>query len=186
VAGSSVFGYGGGHDADGTGSRDEDVFSEDGKGKSGVHGVAEGIEDGGDLARDAGAVDPDVGHGKDDELGKGAVTVDADSEGVGAEMAATGEAVATAAADDVAFAADELADGDVGNVGAYSDDLAYELVADGKALLDRGASPGVPLVDVKVGTADAGGEDTNFDVVDAHLGFGDVLEPETAFFTNFY
>ena len=124
---------------------------------------------------------PDVGHGQDDVFGEGAVAVDADAEGVGAEMAAAGEAVAAASADDVAFAADELADGDVGDVGADVDDFADELVADDEALADGGAGPGVPVVDVEVGAADAGGEDADFDVVDAHLGLGDVLEPEAAF-----
>ena len=185
VACSGVVGYGGGHDADGTGSGDEDVFAEDREGEGGVDGVAEGIEDGGDLGVDAGAVAPDVGHRDDDELGEGAVAIDADAEGVGAEMAAAGEAVAAASADDVALSADELADGEVGDVGAYGDDFADELVADDEALPDGGAGPGVPLVDVEVGAADAGVEDADLYVVDADLGLGDVLEPEAALFAVF-
>ncbi len=50
-------------------------------------------------------------------------------------------------------------------------------MADGEALSDGGTGPGVPLVDVKVGAADAGGEDANFDVVDAHLGLGNIFQP---------
>ena len=46
--------HGGGHDADGAGAGDEDVFAEHGEGQRGVDGVAEGIEDGGDFAVDAG------------------------------------------------------------------------------------------------------------------------------------
>ena len=109
VARPGVAGDGGGHDADGAGTGDEDVFAEDGEGERGVDGVAEGIEDGGDFERDAGGVPPDVGHGQDDELGEGAVAIDADADGVGAEMAAAGEAVAAASADDVAFAGDDVA-----------------------------------------------------------------------------
>src|SRR5260370_38158918 len=59
-------------------------------------------------------------------------------------------------------------------------------MADGEALPDGGAGPGVPVVDVKVGAADAGGENADFDVVDTHLGLGNVLEPKAAFFAAFY
>ena len=116
IACSGMTGYGCGHDADGTCSGDEDVFAEDGKGERGVDGVAERIEDGGDLVVDARGVLPDVGHRDDDVLGEGSVAIDADAEGVSAEMATTGQAVAAASADDVALAADELADGKIGNV----------------------------------------------------------------------
>jgi hypothetical protein len=136
VAGSGVFCDCSGHNADGTGSGDEDIFPEDREGEGGVYGVAEGIEDGGDLVRDAGTVLPDVGHGQNDELGEGTGAIDAYAEGVGAEMTAAREAVATAAADDVSFSADELAELEVGDVGAEGDDLADELVADGEAYGD--------------------------------------------------
>jgi hypothetical protein len=172
----------GGHDADGAGSGNQDIFAEHGKRERGVDGVAEGVEDRGDLVRHAVAVDPDVRHREDNVFGERAVAVDADSEGVGAEMAAAGETVAATSADDMAFAADELTDGDVGYVRAGGDDLADELVADGEPVLDGGAGPGVPVVDVKVGAADAGGEYADFDVVDAHLGLGNILEPQAALF----
>ena len=64
VARAGVTSDGSGHDADGTGSGDEDVFAEDREGERGVNGVAEGVEDGGDFERDAGRVLPDVGHGQ--------------------------------------------------------------------------------------------------------------------------
>ena len=181
VAGSGMAGDGGGHDADGAGSGDEDVFAEDGEGERGVDGVAEGIEDGGDVSRDVGGVTPDVGHGKDDVFGEGPGAVDADSAGEGAEMAAAGEAVATASADDVAFAGDEVAGFEVVDVGADLGDFADEFVADDEGDGDGFLRPGVPVVDVEVGAADAGLEDADFDVVDAGFGFGDVLEPETFF-----
>ena len=131
VSGTGVAGDGCGHDADGAGTGDEDVFTEDGEGEGGVDGVAKGIEDGGDFERDAGGVLPDVGHGQDDELGEGAVAIDADAHGVGAEVAASGEAVAAAPTDDVTFAADDLTDGEIFDIGADGDDFADELVADG-------------------------------------------------------
>ena len=106
VARASVASDGGSHDADGAGSGDEDVFAEDGECERGMDGVAEGIEDRGDLVGDAWRVAPDVGHGDDDVLGEGSVAINADSKGVGAEVATACEAVAASSADNVAFAAD--------------------------------------------------------------------------------
>ncbi len=65
-------------------------------------------------------------------------------------MAAPGETVPAAPADNMAFAADELADGNIGDVGTGGDDFADELMADGEALANGGAGPGVPVVDVEV------------------------------------
>ncbi len=114
--GSGVSSYRCGHDADGAGSGDEDIFTKDGEGQRSVDGVAEGIEDGCDLVRDAWAMLPDVRHRKDDVLGECAVAVYAYAEGVGAEMAPSREAVTAASADDMAFSTDELTDVDVGDV----------------------------------------------------------------------
>src|SRR5271156_4644320 len=53
-------------------------------------------------------------------------------------------------------------------------------------LLDRRTSPRVPLVDMQVGPADTRSQNTNLDVVDAHLRLWNVFEPKTAFFAAFY
>ncbi len=95
-----------------------------------------------------------------------------------AEVTASGKAVAAASADHVAFSADELARGNVEDVGADRDDLADKLMADDQADGDGSGRPGVPVKDVEIGAADAGEEDANLDVVDAHFGLGNVLEPE--------
>ena len=96
--------------------------------------VAERVEDRGDLLVDTRPVVPDVGHRQDDVLGERAVAPDAETDRVGAQVPATGQAMAAAAADDVALAARRgrrarsrstlLAD---------LDDLADELVADDRA-----------------------------------------------------
>jgi hypothetical protein len=82
-------------------------------------------------------------------------------------MAAPGEAVAAAAADDVAFAADDLAGEEVVDVGADLDDFADELMPHGHRHGDGLLGPGIPFVDVQVGAADAGLADLDEDVVDA-------------------
>ena len=143
-----------------------------------MHGVAEGIEDGGHVEIDSLVVTPDIGHRQRDVLGESARPVDADAHGVGAQVAPAGEAVAAAAADHVAFAADDVAREEIGHIGADRLNPADELVADrhghGNGLL----RPLVPLVDVDVGAADAGLQHANQHVVDADLGNRDVLEPQ--------
>ena len=70
VARAGVAHDGGRHDADGAGAGDQHVLAEHRETERGVHGVAEGIEDGGDVEIDAGGVAPDVGHGQRDVLGE--------------------------------------------------------------------------------------------------------------------
>ena len=101
-------------------------------------------------------VAPDVGHRQRDEFGESAGTIHADALVLRAEMPAAGKAVAAAAADHVAFAADDVAGEEVVDVGADRDDLADELVADRHRHRDGLLRPFVPVVDVDVGTADAG------------------------------
>jgi hypothetical protein len=97
-------------------------------------------------------------------------------------MSASREAVPASAADDVPFAGDDLADVEVVDVRAYFDDPANELVADDHRDGDGLLGPGVPVVDVDVGAADAGAEDFDHHVVNAGLGDGNFVEPK-AFFT---
>ncbi len=109
VARSGVAHHRGRHDADGPGPGDQHVLAQHRERQGRVDGVAERVEDGGHVAVDARVVVPDVGHRQRDVLGEGAGTVDADALGVLAQMAAAGQAIAAAAADDVPLAADDLA-----------------------------------------------------------------------------
>ena len=77
-------------------------------------------------------------------LGERAGAIDADALGVLAEMPPAGQAVAAAAADDVPFAADDLAEVKILHVGADLDDLADELVADDHRHGDRSSAPRRP------------------------------------------
>ena len=130
--------------ADRPGAGDQHVLAEHGERKRRVDGVAERVEDGRDVAVDATAVMPDVGHRQRDEFRERAGAVDADAVGVRAEVAAARQAVAAAAADDVALAADEFAGEEVVHVRADLDDLADELVADDHRHRDRASAPTRP------------------------------------------
>src|SRR5262249_48198557 len=148
--------------------------------KRSVDGIAEGIKYGGNFEIDLGIMSPDVGHGEDDIFGKGAGTIHPHSLGVSTEMPAAGQTVAAAAAGHMPFPADPFPGMKIGDVGAYRNHFAHELVTDNHRDRDGSLRPGVPVVNVQVGTADAGEEDSDLDIIDAGLGFGDLLEPQTS------
>ena len=110
---------------------------------------------------------PDVGHRQGDEFGECAGSVDADALRVLAQVPAAGHAVAAAAADHMPFAADDVARPEVGDVRADLDDLADKFVTHDHGHGDRAPGPGVPVVDVNVGAADAGLFHAHQDVVDS-------------------
>ena len=97
----------------GPGAGDQHVLADQRERQRGVHGVAERVEDRGDVEVDRDPVHPHVGGGQRDVLGEGAVAVDAEADRVAAQVAAAGQAVAALAADEVALAADQVADLDV-------------------------------------------------------------------------
>src|SRR5207249_9705164 len=84
-----------------------------------------------------------------------------------AEVPPSGEAVAAAAADDVALAAHEVAGMEVGDVRADLLDRPDELVPHDERRVDRAGRPGIPGLDVEVRAADARLVDPDEDVVDA-------------------
>ena len=93
-------------------------------------------------------------------------------------MAATREAVAAEAANDVALAVDQIAGRKPDDVGADGFDGADEFVADDHGWLDGFFRPRVPVVNVNIGPADGSFFDLDEDVVDAGLGHGDFRERE--------
>src|SRR5581483_6297856 len=159
-------------------ARDQHVLAEHGERERRVDGVPERVEDRRDLLVDARPVVPDVRHRQRDVLGERARPLDAEPDRVCAEVPPAGQAVPAAAADDMALAADEIADREVADVRAELDDLADELVADDHRHRDRPLRPRVPAVDVEVGATDAGLVDADQDVVDSELRLRDLLEPE--------
>ena len=166
------------HDADRPSAGDQHVLAEQIELERGVHGVPERVEDRRHIAVDVRIVSPDVGHRQREVFGERARAIDADPLRILAEVAAACEAVAAVAADDVAFAADDLADGVILDVRADLDDPPHEFVADDHRHGDGLLGPGVPLIDVDVGAADAGAEDLDEDVIDADGRNRHLLQPE--------
>ena len=131
-----------------------------------VDGVAERVEDRLHVAGDIRVVSPHVGHRQRQVFGKRAGPVDADPLGVLAQMPAAGQAIAAPAANDVPFAADDLANVEILDVRARLDDLSHKLVADHHRHGNRLLCPGIPGFDMNIGTADPGAQDLDEHVVD--------------------
>jgi len=178
VARAGVPRHGRRHDADGAGAGDQHVFAQHGKGKRGMDGIAEGVEDGGDIQRDRFVVAPDVGHGQRDVFGERARPVYSHALGMSAQVAAAGEAVAAAAADHVPFPADQVAGEKVRHVGPVSTILptnSWPIVM-GTGMVACAHS--FHFVDVHVGAANARAQHLDEHVVDADLGYVHFPEPE--------
>ena len=88
-------------------------------------------------------------------------------------------AIATTAADDVAFARYEFAGMKIVDVGSDPNDLADELSPVTNRDLYRPLSPIVPIVDMNVGPAYAGSQHANQDIIDSDRRLGHVLQPQT-------
>ena len=180
-AGAHMAADGGGHDADGPGPGNQHVLADQVEGQRRVGGVAQGIEDGGDVVADV------VGQGKGVDrrdrqvLGEAARPVDPDAHGVAAQMPAPGPAVAAMAAGHVALAGDPLADLEAGDFHAEIGDGADELVAHGHGHRNGALRPVVPVVDVNIGAADRGLSDLDQHVVMADRGLGHLLHPDAGF-----
>src|SRR5689334_16727100 len=99
---------------------------------------------------------PDVGHGQRDVFGEGSGAIHTYAERLGAEMAPSGQAVATASADYMTFTADHVAGEEVADIRADFDDFADEFVPDHHGHGDSLLRPLVPLENVDVGAANAG------------------------------
>jgi len=124
-----------------------------------VHGVAKGIVNGCNLGGDFGIQFPDIGPGHPHIFGKAAVGVDADNFHVLADMGLTGTAEIAPAADKMAFGADPRTDGQVIHTFPQRRHLAAEFVPEHQGRLDAAGGPGIPVVNMDIGTADGGSGD---------------------------
>ena len=168
------------HQSNRTGSGHQYIFAEHRERKRCMYRVPKRIENSGDLKRNMMIVTPYVRHGKRNVLGKCSRAVHADALGMSAQMSPACQTVAAAAADHVAFSADDLSRMEIADVRANSYDLAHELMSDDKRYGDSRSRPIVPLVDVKVSTANAGHQHTNQYVIDAEFRLGNIFEPQTS------
>ena len=170
VAGADVPGDRRRHDADRSGAGDQHVFADQVERQRRMRRVAERVENRRQVIGDVVGDLERVERGDHQVFGERALAVDADADGVAAQMAAPGAAVAAEAAGDVAFARHAIADREAAHFLAHVDDFAHILVADVHRHRNRLARPFVPVPDVHVGAADRRLADPYHHVVVADLG----------------
>ncbi len=105
---------------------------------------------------DGGIELPDVGFGNDNIVGKSAIAIDADDLDVLADVTLAGAALQALAAGDMHLRRDEVALFYAGNLAANGGDMTAELVAGNQRRRNASLRPGIPVVDVQIGTADGG------------------------------
>ena len=174
VSGSSEPADRGGHAADGAGSGDENVFSDEVPGESGMNSIAERIEGCRQISGDGGIELVDIAVGEGEEFGEGTRPVDSHSKGVGAQVAAACEAVSAAAADEVPFAGHIVPYGEVGHSRADLLNVTTVFVPHGHGRGDGLLRPLVPVPDMEVRSTDRGLGNSDQNVHGADLGDGDV------------
>ncbi len=148
------------HQARGPQAEDGHVVAGDVGGEDGLHGVPEGVLDGGHLQRQVRRIHDDVLLRHRHVLGEGPVPVYADDVDVGANVGLARAALEAGPAGYVPLRRHVISHPDVGRVGSKLRHVAGELVALDEGGLDACLGPRVPVVDVDVGPAEGG---------DAHL-----------------
>jgi len=146
-----------------------------------VRGIAERVENRGDLVVDRRGELEDVGGGKRQILCERAGAIHADALGVAAQMPPPGAAVAAMPAGDVSFAGHAIAGLDAAHFAADLDDLARVFVTDRHRHRNGFLRPGIPVVDVHIRPANRGAVDFDEHIVVTDRGLGHVLHPDSRF-----
>jgi hypothetical protein len=137
-----------------------------------MHRISEGVEDGIHLLGNTGLTTAHVLCGDNKILGKSTVTVNADTYGILTKMTVTRKTVTASAANDMTLARYKLANAPSLDTGSDLGDLTYVLVTDNSGSLDGALRPFVPIVNVKICTADSGLSDFDLYLTLAYLGLG--------------
>jgi len=124
-------------------------------------------------------VAPDVGHGQRDEFRKCTRPIDSNALGVCAEMTPPRQAIAAAAAHNMAFAAYDVARIKVADIRTDGDDLADKLMANDHGDRDYLLRPFIPLDDMNIRAAYAGIAHPDQHIVDADLRLRYILQPKS-------
>jgi hypothetical protein len=95
-------------------------------------------------------------------------------------MAAAGETVPAAAAYNVTFTTDNVADQIIVYIRTDRDDFADELVTDRKRHRDCRLRPFVPFENMQICSTDSGLYDPDQNIIDSNRWLGYILEPQAA------
>src|ERR1035437_7386425 len=167
------------HDADRTRTCDQNVLAKHLEGKSCMDRISERIEDSRDLEIDVILMTPNVRHRQSDVFGEAAICINADPARVRTKVPAPGHTVTAPAAYEVPFTADEITDVKIIDIRSDTNDLTDEFMTDRRGHLDGRLRPWVPVVNVKVRSADTAFLYADHHVVYAHFWFGNFLDPQS-------
>src|SRR6266576_51515 len=148
--------------------------------------IAEGIKNSCDFTFDFWIVPPNIAHRQHDVFGERTGTINPYPLSMGTQMTPPCQAIPAAAADDVALAADKFSRMEVGDVRADLNHFANKFMADHEWQGNGGPRPVIPFVDVQVGTADSGHENSDQDIINAGLGSWNLPEPQAFFRAALY
>mmetsp|Transcript_12366 Transcript_12366/g.33933 ORF Transcript_12366/g.33933 Transcript_12366/m.33933 type:complete len:344 (+) Transcript_12366:432-1463(+) len=178
VLGAHVLCQGCPHDTNGARACDQNVLTHEAEGQGRVRGVAERVQESGDLVRDLVRQGKRV-VGRDAEvLCEGPLAVHAHPDSAPAQVPDAGAAVPAVAADQVALTAHPVAHLETTHALAEFDDRASKFVADGHAMRNRLLGPLVPVVDVHVSATDSSAVHLYQHVVVARPGHGLPVHPD--------
>ncbi len=169
------------HDADRSAAGHQHVLADQIEGQGRVDGVAQRVEDRGNLVRNVVGDRHDIVLRKGQIFAESAGPVDADAQRVAAQMPPARPAVAAMAADDVAFARDALADLVFRHRRAEIGHRSDEFMAGHHRHRNGLLRPLVPVVDMHVGAADRRLLDLDQHIVRADLRHRHLFHPDARF-----
>ncbi len=105
ISRGGVLGHGGSHDSDRPRAGDQDILAQHRERQRGMDGVAEGIENRGDIQIDSRLVPPQISDGHGDVIGKSAGAIHAHAQDMRAQMPPPRQTITAASANHVSFAA---------------------------------------------------------------------------------
>ena len=144
-----------------------------------MHGVAEGIENGGVFIWNRRIEPPHVVLRNRNVFGKRAVAIDPDDFDSLADVSVAGPAEEAREIGDVSLRRNSLADANRAYRIADRRDRSHELVSDDDWRLDAVLRPRIPCIDMVVGSAKAGLLDGNQHVGRANRGYRDLGQAKT-------
>jgi len=144
----------GGDDADRPGTGNEHVFADQVVLQGTVRGIAEGVKKCRQFGRNGIRNRPKIAGRHDHVFSKSTIAVDADADGVGAQMLLAGATVTTHTADDVALGRDPLTDLVTLHALACGHNAADKFMSNHQWCPDVALRPFIPTVNVQIGTAD--------------------------------
>ena len=171
VAGAVVFADAGGHHADGTCTRNQNIFTDDVEHQCGVRCVAVCVKERDKIIGNIVFIHGNnVGCGNAEIFCKSTITINADTLGVCAPLSVAAAAVAAVTANDMAFAGNTLADIEFFYAFAELCNFTDIFMTYRHCGMDMLLCPGIPVIYMNIRAANCGF--ANFDEDLAHFGFG--------------